>query len=368
MQTTKAHGSFLYDPFGKEYLDLSMGFGSAFLGHGNTVVRDALIAQIQSQFSPGFFTTHAYESVVRSLSKWLPVNHRVGSIYSGGTEAVEVAMRIAAENTGRKSFVGFRGAHHGRSWLNRGLGGVAGAVGFAGIHSFALSSHVTCEDLFSNFRELLQNTEPAAVFFEPIHMSDGGFIHCSPSLDRLIEITQECGSLVIFDELLTGGYRCGSRFYYEQTGYIPDILVAGKAIGGGYPCAIVSLDNELNSTAPEIGVRSTFTNNPLACVAIEASIVELEKLEPLSRTKQLSSIVQGIIEPRFLFGMGAMWCVEWPDTLSLVRDFQVLQEAHIVVSFSGRFARLLPALVIDDKQLANACELINRLCRQAHNC
>ena len=366
MQTTKAYGCSLQDQAGKEYLDLSMGFGSAFLGHGNSAVCDALIKQVQSQISPGFYASDVYESVVQSLLDWLPVNHRVASIYSGGTEAVEVAMRIATENTGRKTFAGFRGAHHGRSWLNRGLGGGAGAVEFAGVHSFSLLNEHEPENICSDFRDFLKKTEPAAVFFEPIHMSDGGFIHRSPLLDALIHITQECGSLVVFDELLTGGYRCGSRFYYEQTPFVPDILVAGKAIGGGYPCAVLSLDNKLNSTAREIGVRSTFTNNPLACVAIEASILELEKLDPLSRTKQISSIVQGTIETRFLFGMGAMWCVQWPDSQSLIRDFQVLHEAHIVVSFSGRFARLLPALVVDDNQLANACELINRLCLQAH--
>ncbi len=361
MTISDARGASLYDLNGVEYLDLCMGFGSAMIGHGNKAVSRALQRQLLHHASPGFLDTDIGGAIIENISRWLPHSHVLTGVYGSGTEAVELAMRIAVAHTGRSAIAGFQGAHHGRTFLAGALGAVGHSQFSDQIHALPFPPRTGSQEIVVAWRKCLEQFRPAALFVEPIHMSGGGYCLADEVLQSIVAMSQEQGCLVVFDELLTGGYRSGPRFCYQQLGITPDILVAGKALGGGFPSALLSASHNLDVRNNDIGWRNTFTNHPLSVAAIDAATDQLERMNAAFRVRQLGEIIESGISVNARRGRGAMWCVEWPDPQCAEMAFKALLEKRIVTSFSGRYLRLLPSLVIEDEALIRVCEEITLL-------
>lgn len=359
----RASGSSLFDAAGVEYVDLSMGFGAAMLGHGNDAVADALARQATRHASPGFLDTDIGLLAAQRLAGWLPASHRPAGIYTGGTEAVEVAMRIAAAHTGRRVFAGFNGAHHGRSFMTRALGETDPEWAVNGIHSLPFPPNNDRGRVVDAVDECLARHRPAALFIEPIHMSAGGYSLDEDVLASVVSLARGRECLVVFDELLSGGFRSGPRFYFEGAGIEPDMVVAGKALAGGFPAALLSVDSGIEVRSPRVGWRSTFTNHPLACAALAAALDEFVRLDAAGRVEEIGRIIAGPLPAARRHGRGAMWCIEWPGEDAATAAFRRLLDLRIVTSFSGRHMRLLPSLVIDpavlDQAMAALCRVID---------
>ena len=118
------------------------------------------------------------------------------------------------------------------------------------------------------------------------------------------------GTLLVMDELLSGGYRCGRKFWSEYAGITPDLLICGKAIGGGFPVAMVSIKRSIQ-TGPVVGQRNTFTNYAPGLAAIVATLSELERLNAQQRSLQIGEIIQNELNGLDLRGRGAMWIVRF---------------------------------------------------------
>lgn len=352
---SRARGASLYDADGIEYLDLSMGFGAAMLGHANEAVAAALARQAQSHASPGFFETDVFAEAKGRLAGWLPASHQLVGIYTGGVEAVETAMRIAAAHTGRRVFAGFAGARHGRSFMARALGGETTAEG---VHSVPFMPGVDAGGVVEAVLDCLRRHRPSALFVEPIHMSGGGYCHDPAALAAVAGMAREHDCLVVFDELLTAGYRSGPRFYFEGAGIEPDLLLAGKALAGGVPAAVLSAGPGIDHRRAGSGWRGTYTDHPLTAAAIVAALDEMERLDAGERVASIAGIVEEAIPRDWRRGRGAMWCLEWPSESATLEAFNALLDERIVVSFSGRYVRLLPALVTPPDALERACRTL----------
>ncbi|KAA3621507.1 MAG: aminotransferase class III-fold pyridoxal phosphate-dependent enzyme, partial [Proteobacteria bacterium] len=150
-------------------------------------------------------------------------------------------------------------------------------------------------------------------------------------------------------------------FYFEGAGREPDIVVAGKALAGGLPGAVVSADAVIDTRARAVGWRSTHTDHPLIAAAIGAAIGEFERRDPAARVAAFGDIVETTIPSAVRRGRAAMWCIEWPDESSTAAAFSMLLENRVVVSFSGRYVRLLPSLVMKPSALADVCRTIARV-------
>lgn len=365
LRIARAEGARLYDAAGHAWLDLCTGFGTAFLGHGNAAVTRALAAQLAENASPGFLATDTGSRLDDALARWLPPGHALAAVYSGGTEAVETALRIAAAHTGRAVFAGFAGAHHGRSLLARALAGpVSGPIG-GDVVSLPHPPAAADDEVLAAVRRCLETRRPAALVVEPVHMSSGAFALEDDTMRAIADDCRAADCLLVYDELLTGACRSGARFLCAEQGVTPDLLVAGKALAGGFPAAVLSVAAGIDPRHPSVGYRSTYTDHPLAAAAITAALSELERLDAARRAAALGEVIASALPGTSLRGRGAMWCVDFGDAEHAAGAFERLLEDGIVTSFSGRYMRLLPPLVVDDDELRRACRAVAAMLGEA---
>jgi acetylornithine/succinyldiaminopimelate/putrescine aminotransferase len=347
-----ARGATLIARDGREYLDLSMGYGSVWLGHGDAAVKRALTEQIALYAAPGYLPSGAFEACEAAFAPLLPSGYFLGGLYSTGMEAVEAALRAAWAHTGRQDIAGFAGSEHGRSYVAAALG-AAPARGDAPfvqrLPGFADTATATW-----GLERLVETTSLAAVLVEPIQMTGGGYAIGAALCERLFALAREKGFAVIFDEALTAPYRCGARLYSDGTAGQPDIVVLGKGLGNGFPCAAVALRRGF-TWGRAVRPGSTYWNHPLACAAVSATLGELARLRPMEKVREIEAVVRATLGGPALRGSGAMWCLAVADSSALAAR---LLEAGVVVSYYPGYIRLLPPLCITGAELRRGCEAI----------
>ena len=347
----------LFDERGREYIDLSAGYGSAWLGHDHPTVRRALLAQLEAYATPGYLPFAALESARAALAAFIPEGHFVGGIYSTGMEAMEAALRAAWAQSGRQDVAGFAGSTHGRSYLTSAIGAAEGSARPAFVHTvpgFAAGARAVNKAL----EGLARRVRLAAIVVEPIQMTGGGHGLERETCERIFALAAEQGAAVIFDETLTALYRCGARSYAEAMGVSPDILVLGKGLANGFPAAAVALRQGFAWDREKVRPGSTYWNHPLACAAIAATLAEVGRADAPAKVAGIEQAIRRELGHLALRGRGAMWCLESPQPGRQRELADALQRAGVVVSYYDRYLRLLPPLTIEDAALGRACRTI----------
>jgi acetylornithine/succinyldiaminopimelate/putrescine aminotransferase len=347
-----ARGATLVGRNGREYLDLSMGYGSVWLGHADPAVMRALTGQLGHYAAPGYLSSGAFELAAEAIAPFLPDGYYLGGIYSTGMEAVEAALRAAWAHTGRQDIAGFAGSEHGRSYVAAALGAAPAKGDAPFVHrlpGFADTATATWA-----LERLAETTPLAAVVVEPIQMTGGGHAIGGALCERLFALAREKGFAVIFDEALTAPYRCGARLYSDVVGQAPDVIVLGKGLGNGFPCAAVALRRGF-TWGRAVRPSSTYWNHPLACAAVSATLGELARLRPIEKVREIEAVVRSALDGVALRGAGAMWCLAVPDASALAAR---LLDAGVVVSYYPGYIRLLPPLCIETGELRRSCEAI----------
>ncbi len=234
----RSKGSRFWDVDGNEYLDLAMGYGVNFLGHNPDIVSDSIREQLEDgyQLGPQFHLTGEVVQLIRDLTGVDRV-----AFTNTGTEAIMAAVRIARTVTHRKTIVVFSGSYHG--WYDGVLVTPEGdktLPAFRGINSGMVEDvvmlHYGDEAALTKIRELGKSV--AAVLVEPVQSRRPGF-HPKEFLHQLRDITNDIGSALIFDEIITG-FRIhpgGAQAWFDVKA---DVITYGKVIGGGMPVGIVS--------------------------------------------------------------------------------------------------------------------------------
>ncbi|MEX0957987.1 MAG: aminotransferase class III-fold pyridoxal phosphate-dependent enzyme [Burkholderiales bacterium] len=354
--------SWLQDESGRAYLDLSMGYGSVWLGHNHPEVVAAVKAQLDGHAAPGFFPTRVLERVKTALAEFLPATHVFGGLYSTGMEAVETALRAAWQQTGRLDIAGCEASTHGRSYLTSALGG-RGSSGQspAFVHRLPAFADASADEMSKALERLSNRVALAAVVIEPIQMTGGGHQTGPAFYEALFSFARERGFAVVFDETLTGLYRCGKRFYFELTGQLPDVVILGKGLANGLPAACVVLRKEFCWDRGRVKPGSTFWNHPVTCAATAATLDEILRCEPEDKVQRIEQIVRAELADLELNGRGAMWCVGVPRADGMAQFARALLDNGIVVSYYDRYIRLLPSLNIEPGTLAQACRAIRKV-------
>ena len=346
-----ARGATLIGRDGRRYLDLSMGYGSVWLGHADPAVSRALSEQLARYAAPGYLSSGAFEACQAAFAPLLPPGYFLGGLYSTGMEAVEAALRAAWAHTGRQDIAGFAGSEHGRSYIAAALGAAPAKGDAPFVHrlpGFADPAAAWA------LERLAETSALAAVVVEPIQMTGGGHAIGAALCERLFALARQRGFAVIFDEALTAPYRCGARLYCDVAGQAPDVLVLGKGLGNGFPCAAVALRRGF-TWGRTMRPGSTYWNHPLACAAVSATLGELARLRPMEKVREIEAVVRESLGGAALRGSGAMWCLAVPDASALAAK---LLEAGVVVSYYQGHVRLLPPLCIDAGELRRGCEAI----------
>jgi 4-aminobutyrate aminotransferase / (S)-3-amino-2-methylpropionate transaminase / 5-aminovalerate transaminase len=282
----RASGCTITDVDGNEYLDFVAGVAIGSIGHCHPHYIKRLSEQL-NRFTFGSFTTEARARFLKLVSDLLPEGLTHLQLFSGGAEAVEAALRLAKSVTKKFEFVGFWGAYHGKT------AGVIGLLGGGyrnhqgpfppGIH---LSPYANCYRCPWNLQypscglacaEHLRNVikhetqgEVAAIILEPMQGTAGNVVPPDDFVHAVRQIADECGALLIADEILTGFGRTGTMWASDQFDLKPDVMTIGKGIGGGFPLSAVASSFERMAAKPfgePSGSSSSYGGNPLAAAA-----------------------------------------------------------------------------------------------------
>jgi 4-aminobutyrate aminotransferase/(S)-3-amino-2-methylpropionate transaminase len=283
---THGEGPYLVTNSGRRLLDFATAMGVAAIGHGNPVW-SAAVARQAERLAACVLHTPEHAAYLRRLADVLPNGVDRVALYSGGSEAVEVAVRLAQSVSGQRDLVSFSSGFHGKTIGVRFSGGrfpeERVSLGVDWVHSLPYPrceqhdavSYPGCEEdgadaLAALDRRVAELDGIAAVIVEPVLGTAGNRPPQRRFLAGLRALCDARGWLLIVDESITGFGRLGRNFAVDWFGVRPDILVLGKAIGGGYPLSGVAAPGALwddSLFAQPSATSSSYGANPLACAA-----------------------------------------------------------------------------------------------------
>lgn len=270
-------GPRLTDLDGHSYLDYVLGWGPVILGHGHPGLTAAVSRQLPLGATYG--SGHQLEpEVAEKVLARIPGTERV--LWSNtGSEATQVALRLARGVTGRRRFVKFRGHYHG--WSDPMLIGYRpGADGNLGLGSQGQNPS-TIDDIclvewgdLNTVAELLTSagSDIAAVFCEPVLCNSGVFEPPAGFLEGLRDLCDRTGTVLVFDEVITG-FRIDTGGAVTRYGVLPDLITLAKAIAGGYPVAAVAgRAHIIDRVTSGIVHAGTYNGNPVVLAAAGATL------------------------------------------------------------------------------------------------
>lgn len=282
-----AEGKYLTTESGRKMVDFCSSWGAMILGHANPDVISNVTAQLAKGTSYGAPTLVETE-LASMVCEAVPSIDKVRFV-SSGTEAVMSALRLARGYTGRSKILKFDGCYHGHSdalLVNAGSGvAELSESSSAGVPKQFVADTISIpfndSEVFEKVMEE-QGAEIAAVIVEPVPANMGVVLPREGFLELLRSKTEECGALLIFDEVITGFRLCYGG-YQNICGISPDITTFGKIIGGGFPVgAFGGSEKIMAKLAPEGPVyqAGTLSGNPVAMVAGITTLKTLRDTDP----------------------------------------------------------------------------------------
>jgi len=366
LEISNAEGSYVYDTNNKKYLDFVAGVSASNLGHKNEKIKEAVLDQIEKYWHVmvyGEFIQEPTVKLCKLISDNLPSSLSSTYLTNSGTEAIEAAMKLAKRVTRRSKFIAAKNSYHGST---------QGAMSIMGYEERKRAYRPLLPDVnfinFNNENDIsLIDNKTAAVILETIQ-GGAGFI--LPEKNYLKKIKNQCekvGALLILDEIQPGIGRTGKLFAFEHYEIIPDILVYGKGLGGGFPIGALSSSFEnmsLFKENPILGHITTFGGHPVISAAAHANLKEtldsglmadINKKEKLFRKYLNHELIQEVR------GKGLMLAIilkERKNTTKLVS--KCLEKGLILfyLLFETKAVRITPPLTINDKEIKIGCEII----------
>jgi glutamate-1-semialdehyde 2,1-aminomutase len=284
-----AHGAYMTDAEGKRYIDYIGSWGPMILGHGHPAVLEAVQKAALDGFSFGAPTEREIE-LAEEILKLVPSMDML-RLVSSGTEAAMSALRLARGYTRRNKIIKFEGCYHGHAdaLLVKAGSGLAtyGHPTSAGVPAEVVQHTLVLE--YNNIEQLedaftLHARDLACVIIEPI-AGNMNFVRCSvPYMKRLRELCTQHGTLLVFDEVMTG-FRVAlggaqSLFAKAIPGFKPDMSVFGKVIGGGMPLAAFGGPRAVMEQLAPLGPvyqAGTLSGNPVATACGLATLKEIQR-------------------------------------------------------------------------------------------
>jgi len=273
IEMVKAEGIYLYDVDGKQYIDGISGFSVANIGHSNPLVIEAVQQQAQQYMHLivyGEFIQQPQVAYAKKLIDYLPQSLNCVYFTNSGAEATEGAMKLAKRVTGRTKIISFNKSYHGST---------QGALSVMGDEYWRNSFRPLLPEVYhynygSNEALAAIDSSIACVIMETVQ-AEAGVI--APSKEWIQAIRTKCNEhcvLLILDEIQCGFGRTGSLWAFEQFDIVPDVLLLGKALGGGMPMGAFIAHQSLMSTLtnnPVLGHITTFGGHPVSCAAGKAA-------------------------------------------------------------------------------------------------
>ncbi len=278
---SRSKGSLIWDRDGKEYIDFSSGWNVTNLGWNHPEIAEAIIEQTRKNVQGLLWGSDPIqEEYATALTSVLPKELNACIKETGGTEAIEVSIKVARVYTKREKIIGFNGTYHGQLFASLALGAPAESRGKLNpIVPEIFPIEFPHEDIgqegfkkfVTEFENLLSKKDVAAVVTEPCMITGwgSGLIAYPGFLAKVRELTEKYGTLLIIDEVGTGFSRTGKLFGIQHENVLPDMIIFAKGISNGASAiATVVGKSEIFKPAFDDAVLiSTFGWTPIACAA-----------------------------------------------------------------------------------------------------
>ena len=374
LEIVAAEGCKMYDRQGKEYIDVISGISVCNVGHRNPKVVQAIKDQLDK-----YMHIMVYGELVESpqvqyatrLASLLPAT--LNSVYftSSGAEATEGAMKLAKRLTGRSNMVAFHDSYHGST---------QGALSVMGSEYWRNAYR----PLIPGIRHVHHNSmasldaidaHTACVIAEPIQAERGVMV---PSIEWMKMLRQRCdetGALLVLDEIQTGFGRTGTLFAFEQFEIVPDIILLGKALGGGMPLGAFVASKEMMDSFtlnPVLGHITTFGGHPVCCAGGLAALEFLIEEKLMDQIQKKELLFRELLKHpaiKSFRSAGLLMAIEFDtwDTNKKIIDLCISKGVFTDwFLFASHCMRLAPPLIIEEDEIRKACAIILECCDALH--
>lgn len=366
LEIIKAEGLYLFDKYGKKYLDMISGIGVSVLGHQHPAVVQAVHEQTDRYMHTLVYGEFVLSPQVR-YAKLLTdqLDPKLNSVYfvNSGAEAVEGAIKLAKRYTGRPNIISCHLSYHGST---------TGAMSLNSDTYFTMPyrpmmpgvRHIHFDDP-EELNKIDKNT--AAVIIEPVQAERGIYAPSENFLRLLRDKTKETGTLLIFDEIQTGFGRTGHLFAHQKYSVTPDILLTAKGMGGGMPIGAFISDRDIMQVftyQPVLGHLTTFGGHPVNSAAALATLEVLLNENYIDEVYEKEKLLQKkLIHPKIkdLRTAGLWAAVEFDTPEQMHRVIKKALEQGIILDwflFNEKSLRIAPPLIITSQELEDVCDRI----------
>lgn len=367
----RGEGSLVWDADGKKWLDFTSGIAVTSVGHSHSEVVAAVCLQASKMMhtQPNCYVNSVLERLCERLYEVTPDNIESFFVTNSGAEAVEAAVKLAKQITGRSEIIVIDGSFHGRTHqamamttskniYRRGYGVLPGGVTVAPFFEEGVSSR----EFEKAFEQLIYSRvapeDVAGVVYEPVQ-GEGGYRELSHEYQRYIQRwCNEHGALMIADEIQSGMGRTGRMFAFEHAEVRPDVLVMAKGLASGFPIAAIGTSDAVMQRWIPGSHGGTYGGNPMGCAAAVATIDIIER-EAMSNgsaaavrlREALLSMMSDTNRIERLSGRGLMIGLKMREASDALKLQNALYERGVLVlTAAGGVLRLMPPLVVNEHE------------------
>ncbi len=366
LEIVRAEGTSLFDVNGREYSDLIGGISVCNTGHRHPKVVEAIKKQVDAYLHVlvyGEFIQSPQVLYAKLLTGHLP--SQLNSVYftNSGAEAVEGAMKLAKRVTNRSQVIAFQNSYHGST---QGALSIIGDEYWRNAFRPLLPGILHLEyNAVASLEFITRKT--ACVIAETVQAEIGVN---KPSKDWMKALRTKCdeqGVLLILDEIQAGFGRTGTLWGFQQYDIIPDILVLGKALGGGMPLGAFIADKNLMWTLtdnPVLGHITTFGGHPVSCAAGMTSLNVLIEEGWIDTVKDKESLFHSLlVHPKIkaVRSSGLLMAIEFDDLDTNKKIIDGCLRKGVLTDwflFAPHCMRIAPPLIISEEQIRAACKVI----------
>jgi len=375
LEISHAEGSYIYDKNKRKYLDFVAGVSASNLGHRNKSISKAVKKQIDKYWHVMVYGEFIQEPTVKLcelLSKNVPRSLSNTYLTNSGTEAIEAAMKLAKRITGRTKIVAAKNGYHGNT---------QGAMSIMGFEERKRAYRPLLPNIdfieFNNSNDIIKiDNQTAAVFLETIQGGAGFITPINNYLKKVKEKCDEVNALLILDEIQPGIGRTGKLFSFEHYNIIPDILVFGKGLGGGFPIGALSSSKErmeLFKKNPILGHITTFGGHPVIAAAALENLKETLSSGIMKTIKKKENLFRKLLQHKLIKeirGKGLM--------LALIMKNKKIAKELVIKSldnglilfwllFESKAVRITPPLSVNENEIKLGCKVIINVLDQLYN-
>jgi acetylornithine/N-succinyldiaminopimelate aminotransferase len=366
LNIVQAEGNKMWDADGKEYIDLIAGISVCNVGHRHTKVVQAIKDQADKYLHImvyGELVENPQVEYAKALTDNLPATLNSVFFTASGSEATEGAMKLAKRYTNRSQIISFKNSYHGST---------QGALSVMGSEYWQQAFRPLLPDVlqlrYNNFEDLKNITERTACVIAETIQAEAGIL--KPQNNWLLALRERCtlmGTLLVLDEIQCGFGRNGTLWAFEQFNVVPDILLLGKAIGGGMPLGAFIADKKIMDSFthnPVLGHINTFGGHPVSCAAGLAGLqvlLEDKLIDSVSEKEKLFRSLLTHSSIKNISSAGLMMAVEFDSFETNKKIIDTLIEHGVFTDwflFCAHAFRICPPLNIGEEEIRKACDII----------